>query len=157
MIVTTMIVRAIADTLTPIGRRAEICEPPRVPHRYQQQMGAPMAHEHETPTTITICTDCYMHVGNGDLPDTTWSPYPDAPETECGNVAYLAAIAHEIGIDTDVTLGALADSGDCEQCTADYQSGGCAPCEPWFSWHACHMCGSQYGGNRMHATAWIQQ
>lgn len=84
----------------------------------------------KTPTTIDICVDCLFYLANGDIPEDR----TDLPDI-------LAPL--------DVTLGAT----DCELCIDGEQTMG--PCEPWFSWRTCEACGSPLGGNRVHATLWV--
>jgi hypothetical protein len=86
----------------------------------------------ETAIELSICEDCLMVLANG----------AETAEQETAAAAMVAKWG-----DTVITLGSL----ECDACRGEDGA-----CEPWFSWRWCEGCGSQLGGNREHATAWVR-
>jgi len=84
-----------------------------------------------------VCADCLIMIANGEGSD-----------------------EHVIEMDKQwppddgwhLSLGSL----DCEYCGSEAREENpeLEDCEPWFSWNACHGCGSRLGGDRWHASAW---
>lgn len=78
-------------------------------------------------SAVDACRDCVLYLANGDVPEDR-EDLPDA-----------------IAANWDGFTLALGCSRDC--CgEAD---------EPWFSWSACEVCGSNLGGDREHVTPFI--
>jgi hypothetical protein len=94
---------------------------------------------------LSVCVDCVSYLANGEVSD------PDTGENIA--TAHAAKIAAIWGDAFDITLGSLP----CEHCGSKARETGddVQDCEPWFSWHDCDGCGSTLGGDREHATAWI--
>lgn len=89
----------------------------------------------ESAVTLRICVDCLMLLANGDVIDGDGNDIT----TEHG------AKMDEQWPDTEITLG-CADP-DCDD---DGEECG-------FSWQPCDGCDSRLGGDRYHATAWINE
>ena len=81
------------------------------------------------PFVLEVCSDCLQWLANGEVEN------PD----ESFNADYLDG--------REITLGAVR--GVCDGCDDDGQ------CESWFSWRRCDGCGSALGGDRHHATEWL--
>ena len=108
---------------------------------------------------LSVCVDCLFLLANGgDSVEPSWCPDNEGLrpyDYTCDGTCEAAAEAHVAAVDRnwegwDLVLG----SNDCEWCgtearEADDFNGD--SCEPWFSWSACHGCGSKLGGNREHA------
>lgn len=92
--------------------------------------GLAMAHENDTPITISLCVDCYYLIGAGMPadPDPAWDP---------------TALD-----DREITLGTFHDCPDRDTCECDTES--------YFSWQPCGGCHSTLGGERYDATEWIR-
>lgn len=86
---------------------------------------------------LWICTDCLFLMANGEI--------GDGPRTA---EEVSAAITAKWG-DTEISLGSLREVCDCQSDDSPEE------CHP-FSWQDCDTCGSTLGGDRSHATAWIQ-
>ncbi len=93
---------------------------------------------------LSICQDCLMWFANGET-DGNW--------TEKERAEFLGRVGkHTEGC--HITLGSI----DCEHCGSEARAAdpdNTEDCESWFSWSACDTCGSNLGGDRSHAVAWL--
>lgn len=123
------------------------CEAGRAPHQSTI----------EYSSDLDICDDCLMLIANGggDQVEPSWCPdnAGDRPyDYVCSGDCEAAAAAHAAAVELNWPDPWHLDIGarECEYCSGEDEE----DCEPWFSWHACHTCGSRLGGNRHHAIAW---
>lgn len=103
-----------------------------------------MAISRENTQSISICVDCLFLLANGEVIDA---------EGEDITLDHRCDVRRLWG-DVEITLGSLQGSVECscaDPTWSDYPS-----CEPRFSWSSCEGCGSSLGGDRVHATAWLQ-
>lgn len=112
-------------------------------------------------STIAICGDCVAYLANGAPTRYCFDcrlaygggvVTVDSPIAcpQCGNDEYTSDYASRLA-DADVTLGAT----DCAYCADGEET--LPPCEPWFSWRPCELCDSPDGGDREHATLWVDR
>lgn len=98
----------------------------------------------EQYSECSICTDCVIWFANGETSG-DW--------TQKERAEFLNRVRqHTEGC--HITLGSV----DCEHCGRDARAtdpDGTEACEPWFSWSSCDTCGSNLGGHREHAVAWL--
>lgn len=87
---------------------------------------------------LAVCVDCLFLLANGEVTDSNGEDITHA---------HWAKMAGVWGEDFDITLG----PGECEYCPTEDNG----DCEPWFSWSRCDGCHSDLGGDRQHATAWL--
>ena len=95
----------------------------------------------KSPVRLDACTDCAMFIANGEVTD---------GEGNDITAEVYRRIAMVWG-DAEITLGVRR--GECDYCPTE--SG--EDCEPWFSCSPCECCGSSLGGNREHATMWVDE
>ena len=128
---------------------------------------------HEEPSTLSICVDCLQFLANGEIGN------EDAAQR---TTEQLAADIDANWLGVEITLGRIRDAEVVEEihltsrigCSylssqqlwdlgrEDEEPTNWAACvcddydEGSFSYSACHGCSSRLGGDRFHATAWLQ-
>lgn len=86
---------------------------------------------------LSVCVDCLFLLANGEVQDGEGN---DITQEHAHKVRMLWS-------DTEITLGSL----ECRYCPTEENG----DCESWFSYLPCNCCGSSLGGDRSHATAWV--